>query len=99
GSECPSITIGNYMGTGISGIDIPETIRAGHHRMQRMVVIVSAKSGQEDFFMVRHIVTILVGVYNKVRSGRNDDLISNNGNTHRRLQIGILNEYPGLISF
>ena len=57
-----------------------------------MVMIFTSKSGEQYFFFIRHIVSVLIGIYYKVGSAGYYHLITYYCYTKRRYKTGILNK-------
>ena len=85
------------MRTGVAGVEVPAAVRAGDERVQPVVVIEPAESGQEDLLLVRHVVAVLVGVDDEMRRRRHDDAAANHRQPERRAQILVLHEDLGAV--
>ena len=85
------------MWTGVAGIEVVAAVRAGDERVQPVVVIEPAESGQERLLLVRNVVSILVGVREEMRRRRDDDAPVNDGEPQRRAQILVLDEDFGTV--
>ena len=85
------------MGTGVAGVEVAAAVGAGDERVQPMVVIEPAEPGQQDLLLVRHVVSVLVGVDDEMRRRGHDDAAADDRQPERRAQVLVLHEDLGAV--
>ena len=88
-------------GAAVARVPIPLPVRPDRDRVQRMIVNAAVEPRQPHLALVhggiKLQIAIHVGVNDQVRRHRNDNLVVDDRDAHRRAEEGFLHERPALV--
>lgn len=87
------------MRPGIAYVEIPFAIGAGYDRVEGVVVVFASKAREQNFFSIRNVVAIFIGVNDQIGGAGYDDLLAHYGDPQGRNEVFVLDKYFGSVGF